>query len=82
MQVSKICKTFWSGLSSSKKFSKTQFSKIVQLRGILMPGEFRYVTFLPNKVFNSFLKEGGNMDLRKIINEESLKKVLVVFLEI
>ena len=47
-----------------------------------MPGEFRYATFLLNKVFNSFLKEGGNMDLRKIINEESLKKVLVIFLEI
>ena len=47
-----------------------------------MPGEFRYATFLPNKVFDSFLKEGGNMDLRKIINEESLRKARVVFLEI
>ena len=82
MQVSKICKAFGIGLSGSIKFSKTQFSKIVQLRGILMPVEFRYATFLPNKVFNSFLKEGGNMDLRKMINEESLKKALVIFLEI
>ena len=82
MQVSKICKASGSGLSGSIKFSKTQLSKIVQLRGILMPGEFRYSTFLPNKVFDSFLKEGGNMDLRKIINEESLRKARVIFLEI
>ena len=34
-QVSKICKSFANGSSASIKFSKTQLSKIIQLRGVL-----------------------------------------------
>ena len=30
--------------------------------------------FLANKVFDSFLKEADNMDPKKVINEESIKK--------
>ena len=56
---------------------------MVQLGGILMHfEEFHNVTSsLPNEAIDAFLKEAGN-NLRKIINEELIKKALVIFLEI
>ena len=46
-----------------------------------MPGDLNLLS-LPNKVIDSFLKEVGNMHLKEIINEESIKKALVIVLEI
>ena len=40
-----------------------------------MPGDVHNAKFFPNKVIDSFPKEAhNNVDLRKIINEESIKK--------
>ena len=40
-----------------------------------MPGDDHNAKFFPNKVIDSFPKEArNNVDLRKIINEESIKK--------
>ena len=40
-----------------------------------MPGDVHNAKFFPNKVIDSFPKEARNsVDLRKIINEESIKK--------
>ena len=55
-QVSKICGAFANGSSANIKFSKTQLSKIVQLRGVICGRRKLGETFL-DKQINRFNKE-------------------------
>ena len=55
-QVLKICKAFTNGSSANIKFSKTQLSKIVQLRGVICGRRKLGETFL-DKQINRFNKE-------------------------
>ena len=66
IQVSKICKTFATGLSANIKFSKTHLSKIVQLKGVLFgqPNTFgspiKEIRSSSNSIRNSFGKKLKN----------------------
>ena len=70
-QVSNICQDFVNGLSANIKFSKTQFSKMIQSEGFLadttgiMTGLDNFIKF-PFKLLNSYEKELSNVGTKKL----------------
>ena len=66
-EVSKVHKAFENGSWANIKFSKTQFSKIVQFGGFLFgPPTLPEITSLVNPIINSFVKELKNTGTKKL----------------
>ena len=59
-------------MSANIKFSKIQLCKMVQLEGILMPGDIMgSLPKLPKSIMNSYAKKLKNMNPKELINKGS-----------